>query len=90
MNQVMLNYRTNAIMANHKPNIHLDGSPLAVCINDCEIDFGQPEAELSSLCFRLGCAFAEMRWGSLSQKGKTAANSSARRTYQIESGKSLE
>lgn len=40
-----------------------DGSPLAVCINDCEIDYGQPGFELAKVCFRLGCAFAEMRWG---------------------------
>jgi hypothetical protein len=40
-----------------------NGNPLAVCINDCEIDYGQPGFELAKVCFRLGCAFAEMRWG---------------------------
>ena len=37
--------------------------PLGVCINDCEVDYGQPSAELSRTCFQLGCAFALMRWG---------------------------
>lgn len=45
-----------------------DGSPLAVCINDCEIDYGQPGFELAKVCFRLGCAFAEMRWGSVTRQ----------------------
>ena len=39
------------------------GSPLAVCVNDCEIDYGQPPSELAPICFRVGCAFAPMRWG---------------------------
>lgn len=39
------------------------GAPLAICINDCEIDYGQSYAELQRICFRLRCAFAEMRWG---------------------------
>ena len=39
------------------------GQPLAVCVNDCPIDLGQPAAELRRICFSLGCAFAEMRWG---------------------------
>lgn len=41
-----------------------DGGPLAVCINDCQLDYGQPRSELVGICFQLGCAFAEMRWGS--------------------------
>jgi hypothetical protein len=41
----------------------LDGSPLAVCVNDCQIDCGQPFPELMRVCFQVGCAFAEMRWG---------------------------
>jgi hypothetical protein len=40
-----------------------DGRPLAVCINDCEIDNGQTRSELEPICFQVGCAFAEMRWG---------------------------
>jgi len=40
-----------------------DGSPLAVCINDCQLDYGQPGSELARICFQVKCAFAEMRWG---------------------------
>jgi hypothetical protein len=40
-----------------------DGSPLAVCINDCQLDYGQPSSELAPICFGVHCAFAEMRWG---------------------------
>jgi hypothetical protein len=40
-----------------------DGSPLAVCINDCQLDYGQASSELAPICFRVHCAFAEMRWG---------------------------
>jgi hypothetical protein len=40
-----------------------DGRPLGVCINDCEVDYGQPYAELIGTCFKLRCAFATMRWG---------------------------
>ena len=40
-----------------------DGSPLAVCINDCQLDYGQPSSELMRICFKVHCAFAEMRWG---------------------------
>jgi len=46
------------------PNIELpDGGPLAVCINDCQLDYGQPRQELARICFEVRCAFAEMRWG---------------------------
>jgi hypothetical protein len=47
------------------------GSPLAVCINDCEIDYGQPGSDLAKVCFKLGCAFAEMRWGNKLEKTGT-------------------
>ena len=40
-----------------------DGSPLAVCINDCQLDYGQASSELIKVCFQVRCAFAEMRWG---------------------------
>ena len=40
-----------------------DGTALAVCINDCQLDYGQAGSELSPICFRVRCAFAEMRWG---------------------------
>lgn len=39
------------------------GAPLAVCINDCQLDYGQPYSELVRICFQVRCAFAEMRWG---------------------------
>jgi len=40
-----------------------DGGPLAVCVNDCQLDYGQPSSELIRICFQVRCAFAEMRWG---------------------------
>ncbi len=49
-------------MTNHASIEELPGTPLAVCINDCAIDHGQSHSELAPVCFRLGCAFAEMRW----------------------------
>lgn len=47
------------------------GRPLAVCINDCQIDCGQPRSDLRRLCFQLTCAFAELRWGDLTDAGLT-------------------
>lgn len=44
--------------------VEANGVPLAVCINDCYIDYGQGASELAPVCFQVGCAFAEMRWGS--------------------------
>ena len=41
-----------------------DGGPLAVCINDCQLDYGQQRSELARVCFQVRCAFAAMRWGS--------------------------
>jgi len=40
-----------------------DGNPLAVCVNDCQLDYGQPSSQLVQVCFQVHCAFAEMRWG---------------------------
>lgn len=40
------------------------GAPLAVCVNDCRLDCGQGASELAPVCFQVGCAFAERRWGS--------------------------
>lgn len=40
-----------------------DGGPLAVCVNDCQLDYGQARSELVRVCFQVRCAFAEMRWG---------------------------
>ena len=50
-----------------------EGKPLAVCINDCEIDYGQPGSDLAEVCFRLGCAFAEMRWSDSLKEAETAS-----------------
>lgn len=52
---------------------NLEGKPLAVCINDCEIDYGQPGSDLAKVCVRLGCAFAEMRWGKSLEEAKTVS-----------------
>jgi len=41
----------------------INGDPLAVCINDCQLDYGQPYSELLPKCFLVRCAFAPMRWG---------------------------
>ena len=46
-----------------KPEVP-DGAPLAVCINDCQLDYGQQRSDLARVCFQVHCAFAEMRWGS--------------------------
>ncbi len=40
-----------------------DGAPLAVCVYDCDLDYGQSGEELAPICFRVCCAFAAMRWG---------------------------
>ncbi|HWP45197.1 MAG TPA: hypothetical protein VNO14_18285 [Blastocatellia bacterium] len=60
------------------------GAPLAICLNDCEIDYGQPAAELQMVCFRLRCAFAEMRWGSNTYGPPEQAASIAQKLCQIE------
>jgi hypothetical protein len=49
----------------------IDSGPLAVCVYDCDLDFGQSGEDLSKLCFRVHCAFAEMRWGSVGEKAPT-------------------
>jgi hypothetical protein len=46
-----------------KPEVP-DGGPLAVCINDCQLDYGQRRSDLARVCFQVRCAFAAMRWGS--------------------------
>lgn len=48
------------------------GGPLAVCINDCQLDYGQASSELIRICFQVRCAFAELRWG----RPKAAASDS--------------
>lgn len=48
----------------HRQPEAFDGGPLAVCVNDCQLDYGQAGSELVRVCFQVRCAFAEMRWGS--------------------------
>ena len=50
-------------MANEKKKVEPDGTPLAVCVNDCRLDYGQDRLQLAPVCFQVQCAFAEMRWG---------------------------
>jgi hypothetical protein len=58
-----------------RPNIVVpDGGPLAVCINDCQLDYGQRRSELARVCFQVRCAFAEMRWGSSAAAAFNAIN----------------
>jgi hypothetical protein len=61
----------------------LDGAPLAVCINDCEIDRGHSYSELAKICFQVGCAFAEMRWGRMTDKNQGFKILPPPQTYQI-------
>ena len=49
------------------------GGPLAVCINDCQLDYGQAGSELVRVCFQVRCAFAEMRWGRSAAEAFSAA-----------------
>ena len=60
-------------MTNQRTDEVTEGAPLVVCINDCALDQGQPSEELAPLCFKLGCAFAEMRWKSSVDKGEDLA-----------------
>ena len=55
--------RKREVIAKLALNQEFNGQQLGVCINDCEVDYGQPHSELSTTCFQLGCAFASMRWG---------------------------
>jgi hypothetical protein len=56
--------------------VEASGAPLAVCLNDCQIDCGQEASELALVCFKVGCAFAEMRWGSLINASRARTSSS--------------
>lgn len=60
-----------------------DGTPLAVCINDCEIDRGHSYSELARICFQVGCAFAEMRWGKVTGKSREFKILPPPMTYRI-------
>lgn len=79
-----MSYRENRSMANKKKAAGTFGSPLAICINDCEIDYGQPAAELQKVCFRLRCAFAEMRWGNGACRLPEPAAYTVEKLHQIE------
>lgn len=72
-------------MSDQRINNSPDGAPLAVCVNDCELDYGQSHGELMKVCFRLGCAFAEMRWGA--KPVSEIAPIFTRRTHQIQAFK---
>ena len=62
-------------MTREDKGAYFDRAPLAVCVSDCQIDCGQPAAELMKLCFQVNCAFAEMRWHSPIPLRVKAANS---------------
>src|SRR5262245_27969828 len=47
----------------------MNGAPLAVCVNDCQLDHGQNPLELVVLCFKVHCAFARMRWADAIENG---------------------
>jgi hypothetical protein len=47
----------------------MNGAPLAVCVNDCQLDHGQHPLELVVLCFKVHCAFARMRWADAIESG---------------------
>ena len=51
------------MVSTKQPEPACDGGPLAVCVNDCQLDYGQASSELIRICFQVQCAFAEMRWG---------------------------
>jgi hypothetical protein len=59
------------------------GAPLAVCVNDCQLDYGQPASELAPVCFQVGCAFAEMRWGSSSASPMAVIIRGNQRTFEV-------
>jgi hypothetical protein len=59
----VFDHREHMDTTKHREPEECDGGPLAVCINDCQLDYGQPKAELILICFQVRCAFAEMRWG---------------------------
>ena len=58
-----------------------------VCINDCALDHGQPAEELAPVCFKLGCAFAEMRWKSFVDKSEGVSITIPQQAFQIYSNR---
>jgi hypothetical protein len=69
-----LDHREEMATSKHLGFEACDGGPLAVCINDCQLDYGQPSSELIRVCFQVRCAFAEMRWGSVAAAAFEAGN----------------
>jgi hypothetical protein len=70
-------------MTNQRVNDEIVGAPLVVCINDCALDHGQPSSELAPVCYKLGCAFAEMRWKAPANKSEDMGVIIRQQTYQI-------
>jgi len=64
-----------------------DGAPLAVCVNDCQLDYGQPRSQLAPVCFRVGCAFAEMRWGTRTETSGEIILATLQPAFHLVSGK---
>lgn len=75
--------RQYPIMVELKSKVESEGTPLAVCISDCQLDNGQPRAELAVLCFQVRCAFAEMRWGNRIDPANKAPIFSPQRLHHI-------
>jgi hypothetical protein len=74
-------------MTNQRLNEEVGGAPLMVCLNDCALDHGQPSSELAPVCFKLGCAFAEMRWKSSVEKSEEMAMIIPQQIYEIYSNR---
>jgi hypothetical protein len=74
-------------MTNQRTNEGTEGAPLMVCLNDCALDHGQPSEELAPLCFKLGCAFAEMRWKSSVEKDEEMTITIPQQNFQIYSNR---
>ena len=74
-------------MTKQRANDEVTGAPLVVCVNDCALDHGQPSSELAPICFKLGCAFAEMRWKGSVDKGDEMGVIIRQQTYQIYSNR---
>ena len=75
-------------MCKEKTSGEFNNAPLAVCINDCQLDFGQSPSDLAPICFRVHCAFAEMRWGSCEVENPETAGFILLQPLQITSAKS--
>jgi hypothetical protein len=70
-------------MMNQSTIFESNGAPLAVCVNDCQVDCGQSPEALSRMCFSARCAFAEMRWGGPASKSLEPEMDAQARTLHI-------